>query len=799
MKPQLFLVSLFFLIIQSASGQQNNLLRGKVLFLNSGKTPAVGVEVSGSIKGMEKANSVYTLNDGAYQLIFPNARDGYSVHLNIGSQDEGGRIIEVVNGKEVENCRIPAVATDEFEIIVCTKGSRDLVAQRYYKILKTSADIALAQKEKEYYTLQNERQKDFTKIAKLTAELAKLQEQTDSLTIYKEAFQIASINKDNATRRVLRYIQLLDEDKSVQEARKELSIGGASKDWDKGLELIEGAIEELVLRANISKIIFDYGDAIICYDTLISKSIKTKLDASTIANYCVEAASINFFGGKYHKSLSYYNKYLDLNEGVLASNDNDLANIYSDIGNVYHVLGQYQRAVEYQQKTINIKIELLGLNNPQLANPYSSIGNTYRELGQYQKALEYQKKSVEIWEKLGNNNHHLANSYGNIGNTYLALGLYDEALEYQTKSLKIFETIWGNDNPELATPYNNVSLTYRALGLFNKALEYQEKTISILEKKLNPKHPKLATSYHNIALTLQSLKKYKIALIYQEKSKIIQEENVETNETGLANLYGSIGNTYKGLKQYEKALEYFKKSIVIGEAIYDSSHPTLSIYYINIALNHEILKNYDESLKYFQKAIRIQQSNLDREHLDLGFSYEKIANVYYQKKQFSKALLYQTECFLIYEKKLPDNHPSLIESFSNLISLYYYKGVYDFENKDYSTALKGFLEYNKYIDDKDSWNYTVLCYIYLSDDSNARVTLYEYEEKFPNDSMLLRNWAIYYALKKDKEKALLHLEKAIELGYDDIEWLNTDDSLNNLRKEKEFIETIKKLEKKKND
>ncbi len=52
-----------------------------------------------------------------------------------------------------------------------------------------------------------------------------------------------------------------------------------------------------------------------------------------------------------------------------------------------------------------------------------------------------------------------------------------------------------------------------------------------------------------------------------------------------------------------------------------------------------------------------------------------------------------------------------------------------------------------------------------------------------------------YALQGDKEKALMNLQKAVKLGYNDIKWFKTDDSMDGLRSEAVFIEIIKKLEK----
>ena len=72
-----------------------------------------------------------------------------------------------------------------------------------------------------------------------------------------------------------------------------------------------------------------------------------------------------------------------------------------------------------------------------------------------------------------------------------------------------------------------------------------------------------------------------------------------------------------------------------------------------------------------------------------------------------------------------------------------------------------------------------------------------YQNLFPDDGRTYRNWAMFYALKGDKEKALANLQKAIELGYDDLHWLTTDDSLENIRKGKVYLQLVAELEKKK--
>ena len=79
---------------------------------------------------------------------------------------------------------------------------------------------------------------------------------------------------------------------------------------------------------------------------------------------------------------------------------------------------------------------------------------------------------------------------------------------------------------------------------------------------------------------------------------------------------------------------------------------------------------------------------------------------------------------------------------------------------------------------------------------NAEHAFQECQMLFPDSGRTYRNWAMFYAVKGDKEKALANLQNAIELGYDDLEWITTDDSLESIRKEKVYFQIVSELQKK---
>jgi tetratricopeptide (TPR) repeat protein len=64
-------------------------------------------------------------------------------------------------------------------------------------------------------------------------------------------------------------------------------------------------------------------------------------------------------------------------------------------------------------------------------------------------------------------------------------------------------------------------------------------------------------------------------------------------------------------------------------------------------------------------------------------------------------------------------------------------------------------------------------------------------ELSPDDSLMSYNVACLYSRLGEKKQGIAYLQKAIEQGYTNFEWLKRDPDLNNIQNEPEFIELMK--------
>lgn len=596
-------------------------------------------------------------------------------------------------------------------------------------------------------------------------------------------------------------IEILDDEKleqSYQEAVKNKAEG-------KGLENIGKEVQERE-NLNIARIIntvelkaksyllsFDFPKAIQAYEKIISMHKENQFDEEKLAYWYEITASVYLENGKYKTAFEYFHKSLSIREEILSPMHPDIATSNNNIAISYYDLGDYENALKYHHKAIKIAEKVLHAEHPDLATYYNNIALTFNELENFKNAFKYHHKAIDIREKIDNKNPDLSISYNNIALTYMALKDYQNALMYQRRAI---DTILSNEildprHLDMASYYNNIAVTYRYLKNYEDALKYFLKSINIREEILEPQHPNLAHSYNNVALLFGSLKDYKNAIEYHQKAIKIAEEIFDSTDLNLGSYYSGMALTFCDSGNFSQALVYYLKSNRIKEKVLDSKNPSLANSYNNIASTYAELKDYDLALEYFEKAENIAK-NLDSEDFDYISFYVNIAFMYQRKKDYQKALKYYSKANDVAKHTLHSKRPLIADTYTRIGIVYEKTGDYEESIKQYNKAYKAYPQ----ITQTYYYNYIGLAYAKNRQFDRAENAFREYERRNPHNGESFRNWAMFYALQNNKDKALSNLQKAIELGYNDLEWIETDESLKNIREEKIYKDIVKKIDKK---
>ena len=694
---------------------QNNILQGRVLYQSSGSKPAVGVQIK-----EKDSNGDYSKDKGEYRLVFQRKRNGEVLALEISSDTREGKKIELVNKKEVKAAKLPASAEEALDIIVCPAGQRDLAAQRYYNIIKTTRDKELDKLKKGYETLVAEKKLDWEQIQELYAKLDEREKQLDSAKIKEQALNIASINTDKASKAVKKALKKLSAGENVEEVLKVLDKKEISKSWRQNSAIkkqadigIKQAIEAYELTISLLEPQFRYGDIVESYDSIIMIYETEKYDQLKLSEYINQAAIFLGSNGNYKKSLDYYKKSLAIREALLKPFDLNLATSYNNIAIAYGDLDDYEQALLYSKKALSIRQAVLDSMHPDITGSYINIATIYNKKSDYQQALIYNKLAVNILETLSDSNSLiLATVYNNIASIYESLDKYELSLEFRKKDIAISEASLAKNDPRIAISYNNIAGTYLALNEDSLAIFYLKKSVLIRETILNPQHPDLAGSYQNIAFLYNKIGEYNLALEFANKSKLIYEAILDTNNLDLAVCYITLASIYGNMGNFEEALPFNKKTIKIRMTVLDSLHEDLAASYNDIAITLSGLKKYDEAIIYLVKSINIFEKILPVTHSKRGILYSNLGVLYAKNHQFIEA------------------HEA-----------------------------------------------------------------FQKRQDFKSDGRAFRNWAMYYALQNDKPRALENLQKAVSLGYKDLKWITTDDSLENIWGEQAYKDLVEQLQK----
>ncbi len=793
MKPNILLIFLCVLAttLLTAQTENNKILRGKVLFQNSNFTPAESVEVSGVIKveKEEYANKVNTDSKGQYELKFPLARKGHPVKLTIGKNDKTGQELEVVNEKELQLCRIPANANQEFEIIVCPKGSRDLAARKYYRILKNSKELAYEQIQEQFRELTEAQDKDYKTIHEVADDLTKLQTQlNDSIALYKEAKAIASINKDGVNERVINYLKLLDDGKSVQEARKELSISKASNDMEKGITLFRAGVKELEERARASAAVFDYKDAVICYDTLIAKAEKLNLDRLELSEYYLIEGEYSRYAGDYQISLESNQKVVAIREMLLDSLNLSLASAYNNMGMAYNNLGDFKSALKYHKNALKIRSIVLDSLDLALGISYGNMAISMRNLKRPKKALSYQIKAMELFKrKLDSTHPDYVTALSNLGVLHEDLGAFDIALNIHKKVLKIKEQTLDSLNPSLLFSYANMSQISIYARDFKMAEIYKNKALKLLTKTDNSLHPFRAEVYYMLSTIESVFGNHKKAMLYNRMaSRIFKYVFGEKHLKFLLCKYLQIVYLYK-LNEREKYLEMIKEMLPLIEDGSKILHTDFIFLYVLLAMDYSVNKQLEKSLKYSSKA-HLYAIKHWPENLPYFIILKKVhsRNLYLKSTKYFRNSEYKNVTILLDQLIEIETKNEYLQM---LVESYFYLGEFSKTIK----ALKKQRQFNKGLVSNEWHFYLGLAYAKNHQFPEAKEAFTAYQKLFPKQGRPYRNWAMYYALQNQKEEALENLEKAVALGFKDLHWLQTDDSMKKLRNEPRFKALLEKL------
>ncbi len=318
-------------------------------------------------------------------------------------------------------------------------------------------------------------------------------------------------------------------------------------------------------------------------------------------------------------------------------------------------------------------------------------------------------------------------AYNNLAGALAVKGRYAEALKYYEEALKI--------DPSCLAAYNNLGLIYEKLHQPAEAVAVYEKALSI--------DPGYALAHNNLANVLSSLGKT-VEAMHHYLQAISSDPDYAVAHYNLANVYLNLGRLDESARQYREALRidpfYAEAHNNLGSVLLLQGATTEAIAHFSKAV--QILPAYAEA----QRNLRTAQAEQRRKDDDLRrlrdrttqnpddpLLHEQLAEALKSRKQY-------TEAFLHYQKSV-ELDPDRVEALNQMGIL---------------SAMKG-------------------------DYSRARSYFQQSIDRRPDAARAYYLIAGTYARQKKADESIRWLERAVQKGYMNFKFLESDPNFEHIR------------------
>ena len=220
-----------------------------------------------------------------------------------------------------------------------------------------------------------------------------------------------------------------------------------------------------------------------------------------IADSLIKLGNVSFSDGHFEEAKDYYNKSLEIRQGIFGTDHITVASCLNNLGCVYSTLGDHQSAKDFYQRSLELEERMFGKMHNRVADSLSNLGIEFSELGLTDEAFHYHHRAIEMRKELYFPNHFLiSESYNNLGIMHKGMGQFEEAMHCFEAALCIREKVLPSEHPATADLLDNLGQLCMEQGELEKAKEFHFRACDIRIKSLGSEHCKVGDSFLNLGL-----------------------------------------------------------------------------------------------------------------------------------------------------------------------------------------------------------------------------------------------------------------------------------------------------------
>ena len=427
---------------------------------------------------------------------------------------------------------------------------------------------------------------------------------------------------------------------------------------------------------------------------------------------------------------------------ITKEENNDINEMYftNALGLLYSTKGELDKAFEKFNEALHLTDKLN--QTYEKIGVLINIGEFYRIKADLKNALKYTiEASNLITEETPNLlKFSVINSLGVI---YRANGDVQNAVKNIEMALEIVEKM--GDLSRKALCYNNLAGIYFSQGLLNPALTNASEALKIDE--LMGDLDDMASNLNTIGNIYRIAGQYEQALNYLERSYKTAEKTQNLRIKAL--VANSIGVIYFQSGKLELAMKMYNESLNLRKDLGDLSGQATSLN--NIGMVYRTKGDYNTAHDLFNQSIEITEKIGEKTHL--AVRYANMGSIHEARREFDKALEEYKKALAI--ERSQQNLHGVASQFFNIGGILGDLGKHDECITNYSEALS------------------------IMEDLKIK----------PGIAQALNNLGtVYFKFKKDYEKSIPLLERALEIYkeiYNPQMMLSTQQNLDYIKKQYE--------------
>ena len=294
----------------------------------------------------------------------------------------------------------------------------------------------------------------------------------------------------------------------------------------------------------------------------------------------VKATILNCLGdvlcmqGKFEKSTDHHQRALALFESLNPLKPTaDIADSLIKLGNVSFSDSHFEEAKDYYNKSLEIRQGIFGTDHVTVASCLNNLGCVYSALGDHQSAKDFYQRSLELGERMcGKMHSRVADSLCNLGIEFSELGLTDEAFQCHHRALEMRKELYFPNHFLISESYNNLAIMHKGMGQFEEAMHCFEAALCIREKVLPTEHPATADLLDNLGQLCMEQGELEKAKEFHFRACDIRIKSLGSEHCKVGDSFLNLGLVHEHCFELDDATRFLKRALEIYSISYPSDH-----------------------------------------------------------------------------------------------------------------------------------------------------------------------------------------------------------------------------------